>query len=249
MAKSDPDFLTFLMPSYGRAARQPELINDAVYWFTRQDYPTDRMELLIVSDAAAAGQTVWSMVPGVRVVNVPYRFPSLGQKMNMMVQLALGDVILPCEDDDVSLPGRAAQAASVLAGHWDYWRPGLRFYHQKGREPVPDAQGCSHHASAYRKAAVYGPGQKPPYPPTSKGHDQAFEALALKSFKVNTSLLSDPRDITYVYRWGWSDLHLSAQPDMDGAYRHADPGPKGLFEIQAVKGDFDYANWHRKVYP
>ena len=86
------------MPTYGRASRQPHLIAEAIYWFTRSDYPADRRELVILNDLP--GQTLACSVPGVRVVNLARRLPSLGAKCNALLALAHGEIGMMSEDDD-----------------------------------------------------------------------------------------------------------------------------------------------------
>jgi hypothetical protein len=226
--------VTFLMPTFGRAARQPHLLSEAVYWVTRQAYPN--WELLIVNDAP--GQTLVTDTPGVRILNWPRKLKSLGEKMNLGVNLAAGSIILPCEDDDVSLPWRAKQAVEAL-NEYDYWQPGLWWYEEAAAcRAVADGKGVGHNCSAYRRSSFMGR-----YQPITKGHDAAARAYAEAYLRCNPNPVAGPAEISYVYRWGVSDFHLSGRPDMEAAYAAADPGPAGTYPVIPAAGK-DYVALH-----
>src|SRR3954466_8935457 len=95
--------ITAICPTYGRAPNYIHLLQESVYWFTRQTYKGPK-ELLIVNDCPV--QKLFCTVPGVTVVNVPIKFPTLAEKYDYMVSLAKDGIIMPWEDDDISLPGR-----------------------------------------------------------------------------------------------------------------------------------------------
>lgn len=232
---ADP-LVTFLCPTFGRAARQPTVLDECVYWFTQQVYPNKTM--LILNDAP--GQKLFTAVPDVKIVNWPYKIPTLGEKMNLMVMMSAGSICIPYEDDDISLPWRAGMAVAALA-EYSYWTPGLWWYAEGDRDPVPDGKGVGHNCSAYRRSVFLGH-----YPATSRGHDAAIHSWALQNTSVNPATLVSPEWINYVYRWGVSQMHLSAQPDMEAAYDAADPGPDGTFQVRAVMGR-DYAEIHRRL--
>jgi hypothetical protein len=228
--------VSFLMPTYGRAARQPAVLNEAVYWFTRQDY--SHCELIILNHAA--GHTLECSVPGVRVVNHWSRISSLGEKMNMLVRLARGEICLPYEDDDISLPWRASQAVGALGGLYDYFAPGLWWYAQEGQDPVADGKGVGHNCSAFRRTPFLDK-----YPKLTKGHDAHIHNWALANVRVAPKVAS-PAYVSYFYRWGVSDLHLSGQADMEGAYARQDPGPPGVYRVAPVMGR-DYQEIHERL--
>lgn len=215
-----------LMPTYGRAPEQLHLLAEAVYWFTRQDYPPDRCELVILNDAP--GQVLTCSAPGVRIVNLGERVPTLGEKRNRLIDLAAGEVLLPWDDDDVSLPGRISQAVMLLGGA-DYWEPAGRWVEMHGHLK-PDWDNCVHHASAFRKAS----GLR--YPHTSKGEDTQFVEGAYAAGKA-IRCRGDRRDhlgltpFTYVYRWGVSSAHISAQSDPAAWYAARPAPPAGTWEI------------------
>ena len=220
-----------LMPTFGRASRQPHLIGEAVYWFTRQDYAGPK-ELVVLNDHP--GQTLSCAVPGVRVVNLARRLPSLGAKCNALLSLAHGTVGMMFEDDDISLPHRISQSVARLAG-FDYWNPRGQWYEEAGTLHTTHAQGYCHNASAFRTDALRGR-----YAPVSKGHDAIIDGWALANVRVADSPLRTPAEWSYCYRWTVSDYHLSGVPDMEAGYRDAPGGAAGRYDLAPVAGR-DYA--------
>lgn len=81
--------VTCVCPTFNRPSEGMELLEEAVESFLRQDY--EQKELLILNDCPE--QVLVCDAPGVRVVNFPSRFPSLGEKRNAGVRLARGTLI------------------------------------------------------------------------------------------------------------------------------------------------------------
>ncbi len=112
-----------IMPTYGRA----DYVAESVAMFLAQDYPAK--ELIILNDCP--GQTLSGDFPGVRIVNAPERWTTLGEKRNAAIEFATGEFIAVWDDDDVYLPWRLsfsleriqALKASIYcpAEYWAYW--------------------------------------------------------------------------------------------------------------------------------
>jgi len=111
------------MPTYGR----PAYVNESVAMFLAQDYPAK--ELIVLNDCV--GQTFSGGLPGVRIVNVQRRYPTLGEKRNAAIELAEGSIIAVWDDDDVYLPWRLSFSVREMqerntpfyrpAEFWAYW--------------------------------------------------------------------------------------------------------------------------------
>lgn len=219
-----------LMPTYGRAARQPHLIREAVADFLAQDYAGPKT-LIVLNDAD--GHVLRCAHPNVWCVNMAVRATSLGTKCNIMTALARrrGAVFgMPWEDDDRNLPHRMTASVEKLQdlGGCDYWNPMMVWFHQRESNPVLDGKGVMHHASAFRLDAMFGR-----YEDTSRGHDAAADSWAKANLKCHPYRIPEarPEEVFYFYRWGNSDFHLSGQPDMTAAYASANPGPAGEYDI------------------
>jgi len=78
------------------------------------------------------------------------------------------------------------------------------------------------------------------HPPADVGHYQYAKEWAHRNLRVNRAVLTDPSQITYVYRWGVSSYHLSGFSDMAKAYRDAPAGPPGTYTINPRMGHKDY---------
>ncbi|RYD67789.1 MAG: glycosyltransferase family 2 protein, partial [Verrucomicrobiaceae bacterium] len=110
--ENDFPLISCVMPTYGR----PDYVNEAIRMFLDQDYPNK--ELVILNDCV--GQNFTCDLPpeaGVRVINHPERFPSLGDKRNACIGLAQGEFIAIWDDDDVYLPWRLSHSFRMMKAH------------------------------------------------------------------------------------------------------------------------------------
>jgi hypothetical protein len=212
---TDLPFVSFAVPTYGRYPHRTHLLEEVIYWFNVQTYRRDRLELVLLNDAPE--QKLLCHVPGVVVVNLDYRVPTLGGKRNMIQDLARGDIIIPWDDDDISLPGRATNAVRNLRNH-PYWDPRARWFEQGGVLHHNHAQNCTQHASAWRRSS----GLR--YREVTRGEDTWFANDASYLTPIHEPI--PPAEWDYVYRWGVSDIHNSAQADpaMTYAARKVEPG-------------------------
>lgn len=236
----DKPLVSFIICTFGRIARQPELLNEAVWWANNQGYPN--VEVLVLNDAPKQKLRINpQLYPRVRIVNWPERCPDLGTKYNLAVALSAGEICCWCEDDDISLPWRANQAVHYLQNH-DYWPPRLWIYANKGMPCVVDGNGCGHSSAAFRRTALLGR-----FTPSFANVDQHIMAFALQNLRVNKrDIIREPKKISYVYRWGVSQMHLSGASDAKAAYENLWPGKDGEYEIQPCRpvdwvGEYDVA--------
>ena len=77
--------ISCVMPTYGR----PNYVDEAVGMFVQQDYPAK--ELVILNDCP--GQVFHSDRADVRVINYDTRFPTLGEKRNVSIEIAQGELL------------------------------------------------------------------------------------------------------------------------------------------------------------
>lgn len=220
-----------ICPTYGRVPYDIAMFEECVYWFTRQEYANK--ELLICNDAT--NQELVCEVPGVRIINLCERFPTLGRKYNFMVSQAAGDIVLPWEDDDISLPQRIPQSVKHLKGMYQYWNPrGSWFQNGPAAGLIPCIPGnVFHNTSAYQRY-LWLKGCR--YDPNATGNqDTLFDMQAARVAKCNPLKLPTPAEYVYVYRWqhGSGDQpNLSGHPDTQGAYnKRPDPIP-GTYLIE-----------------
>jgi glycosyltransferase involved in cell wall biosynthesis len=197
--------------TYNRPPGAQYLLEEAVESFLRQTYPDK--ELVVLNDCP--GQELVCDAPGVRVVNAPERFPTLGDKWNAAIELALGELIAPWNDDDISLPWRLSFSVERL-GDASYFNPRRYWFLDSGVLHFDHSMGYTHNASIFRRAAFEAVGR---YPSVSLGEDAAMDgALATLEHVVDPAQGAEELERSewfYIYRWGVSPVHLSGRADDD----------------------------------
>lgn len=93
--------------TYGR----PSLLEEAIESFLRQDYSGPK-ELVVLNDYPL--QRLYCSAPNVRIVNSEDRILPLGAKFNKLLELCVGDILCPWEDDDIYLPWRISYSVDHM---------------------------------------------------------------------------------------------------------------------------------------
>ncbi|WDI40525.1 glycosyltransferase [Bremerella sp. P1] len=187
--------------------RRPHTLGQLVESFLRQDYPAELRELVILDDA---GQYENQAGDGWRLVSIPRRFRSLGEKRNACAALASPDVegVLIADDDDIYLPHWFRATAEALSqAEWS--RPGLVLLEHGDGLKEHDTAGLYHGGWAFRKTAfdrVRG------YGPHNNGEDQEL-AGRLNEAGVTAFDPCELNDPFYIYRYDNCSYHLSYMDD------------------------------------
>lgn len=224
---SEFPFLTGVVPTYNRFPADGWLLEETVECFRRQTWRL--RELLILNDTP--GQTLTCDVPGVRIVNLPYRCRSFGAKRNLMVSMARGDVYVVADDDDLFLPHRFQQAVEHLDGRHGYFNPHRLFYWEKGKPPAVDHGGVCHQASAHTKWAWERGGR---YDEALGAAEDADFDKKMRQHGWAAPPLRDDEMPSTVYRWGVSPTHLSGSGNLVTAWGEIGSRPvvPGTFKIE-----------------
>lgn len=187
--------------TYGR----PSVLEEAIESFLRQDY-TGPKELLVLNDLAE--QHLVCDAPGVRVINIPARFRSVGEKRNASVALAAHDVFFVWDDDDIYLPHRLSYCVEKLKTQGRPFYKPSRAWVLNGDTLLGPAANLFHSGACFTRElfnAAHG------YSHVGSGQDADFE------MRVGPLLQGDknddriaPEEIYYIYRWqGTGSYHLS----------------------------------------
>jgi glycosyltransferase involved in cell wall biosynthesis len=222
-----------ICPTYNRPPRYQHLLEEAIASFLRQDYPNK--ELIVLNDCP--GQELTCDEPGVRVVNVAERYPSIGDKQNAAVGLARGELIAPW-DDDISLPWRLSLSVARL-GDGDYFNPRSYWFLDNEGLHFDHPMGYANNASLFRRAAFEGVGG---YPSKSFGADAALDA-AFSGLAHAVDPRRGDKELTrgewfYIYRWGVSPAHMSGS-GVEDFYRE-------VGKLPIVEGRFHLSpHWRR----
>lgn len=194
-------------PTYNRVASNKKLLEEAVESFLQQTY-TDSI-LAIVNDCER--QVIHFDHPRVKVFNWCNRACTLGEKYNLAIRMFDTPLVCTWEDDDISLPHRLSYSVKKL-GDADYFNPLGNWF--LGKELTHEhSQGYCHNSSIYTRKAFEHVGG---YDSVTGNQDALMDR---KLRKLNAVLYRvPPRDWTYIYRFGVSDLHLSGQANSQDAY-------------------------------
>jgi glycosyltransferase involved in cell wall biosynthesis len=238
-----PPLVSCICPTYNRFPLYSKLLEECTYWFLKQDYPNK--ELIILNDCKE--QKLLCNHKEIKIFNVEEKFKTLGDKYNALLNLCGGEIILPWEDDDISLPRRISQSVNTLllssdpkyppvtfapwypSGFrteikWDYFNPQHSWFENGGTLHFTHSHGVCQNASAFRKDLFR-------FQSVNGNQDALFDQDAKRQGRVAPALSNNPNDWTYVYRWGVSNYHLSGFDDMNKAYTNKQDVCPGTFEI------------------
>ena len=186
---------------------RPDGLGQLIECFKRQDYPAELRELVILDDA---GQYENQSGEGWRLISVPSRFHSLGEKRNACAALASTDVegFLVADDDDIYLPHWFRTQAEALSKA-DWSRPGLVLLEHADGLREGETGGLYHGGWAFRRSAFY---KVVGYGPHNNGEDQEL-AGCLSSLAITECDPCKFADPFYVYRIDNNSYHLSYMDD------------------------------------
>lgn len=212
---------------------RPQTLGQLIESFLRQDYPRELRELVILDDA---GQYENQEGDGWRLVSIPRRFHSLGEKRNACAALALPDAegFLVADDDDIYLPHWFSATAEALK-RADCSRPSLVLLEHGDGLKEHETGGLYHGGWALRRTAFY---RVRGYAALNNGEDQelAGRLVAAGVTQCDPSRLAPP---FYIYRYDNSSYHLSYMDDR-GYDRLADR-PKAPATSLTIGWPRDYA--------
>lgn len=242
--------ISCIMPTYGR----PDYVNEAVQMFLDQDYPPDRKELVILNDCP--GQTYTSDLPpdtGVRVINHPERYRTLGEKRNACIELANGELIAVWDDDDVYLPWRLSYSFDQMRRHRARFFRGDEFWAYWGEDDLHHNQvtpaWVSHPLVLFEKSLW---AQVGGYPAMGVGEDGRFFDHVRQALGEIALTSPVPRDRRYFILRGKSDYPHMCMPGGTGRLQTTpgtypiEPNP---IQDEVLRGHYDrlVAGTHRQL--
>lgn len=184
------------------------LLDEAVESFLRQDYPGPK-ELVILNDYPPL--QIECFIPGIRVINQPFRYGTIGEKRNECARLSRGHVLMVWDDDDISLPHRISYSIAQMKDK-EFHLP-ERWWDWRNEELTAEPVAMPLHAAGAWSKALFE--QMGGYKETQSGHDrhllERFAAIGKKPAPV------EPGDIHMLYRsQGTGSYHLSKWPEGGG---------------------------------
>jgi hypothetical protein len=205
---------------------RPQGLCQLIECFLRQDYPRELRELVILDDA---GQYENQEGDGWRLISIPSRFRTLGEKRNACAALASPDVegFLVADDDDIYLPHWfRTQAEALRRAEWSH--PSLVLLEHGDGLREGDTDGLYHGGWAFRRDAFY---RVCGYGPHNNGEDQelAGRLAAAGVTQCDPCSFAPP---FYIYRYENGSYHLSYMDDQ-GYKELGVPRPMAKATIQA----------------
>ena len=202
--------VTCLCPTYARFER----LRDAVACFLLQDYAGEK-RLIILNDAPEP-VALGAAVAGVRVINAPSRYPTLGDKRQALLRMATTPLVAHWDDDDLYLPWHLSACVRTLLAHpaarcakpetaWYATGPHDSWTLQGVRRNTFEGQMLFDRARALDLGG---------YPPVDSGQAAALLDAFRRAGELQT--WTPPRhELSYIYRWADGLTHVST-------IRHAD---------------------------
>ncbi|HEY0604035.1 MAG TPA: glycosyltransferase family 2 protein [Herpetosiphonaceae bacterium] len=201
---------------------RPEVLEEAIESFLRQDYAGPK-ELLVLNDYAE--QTLVFEHPEVRVINLPSRLRTVGEKRNMAAALASHDLLFVWDDDDIYLPHRLSFSVAHFEPKRGFFKPSQAWVWDNGQLSGPTINRF-HSGSCWSRRlfdSVRG------YAPEGSCDDEVFEARLQQRFSdaISPSVIRSD-EIYYIYRWsGIGSYHFSG-------FGYSKPGDnRGYHEVGA----------------
>jgi len=204
--------------------KRPNLLGQLIESFLRQDYPRELRELVILDDAGQYGNQEGD---GWRLISIPARFHSLGEKRNACAALVSPDAegFLVADDDDIYLPHWFSATARALK-EADWSRPSLVLLEHGDGLKEHDTGGLYHGGWAFRRQIFL---KVRGYGPHNNGEDQELAGRLV----VAGATQCDPCRYAppfYIYRNASGSYHLSWMPG-DGYKALAGKAEKATFTI------------------
>src|SRR5262249_53205328 len=137
--------------------------------------------------------------PEVRIINLPRRFRTVGEKCNAAVALASHDLLFVWDDDDIYLSHRLSYSVERFEPAKGFFKPDAAWVWEHGELSGPMGN-VFHVASCWSREffdIVRG------YAPMGNGYDQEVEARFEAARPGSTATFRiPPQEIYYIYRWG-----------------------------------------------
>ena len=193
--------ISVLTSTYNRV----EKLNELIYSFLKDTY--EDKELIIVNDLPE--QELIFDHPQVRIINMPSRFESLGEKRNFLLEMASGEYVTFADDDDIFLPHHLTRFVAAMETHL-FINHGAHYLLK-----VSDLSSIQKRPLMLNGISCWHRHLNLTHDHISVGEDISLLQLAHKQLKLNTLPRLDGKDASYIYKKETMDkqqpnLHLSS---------------------------------------
>lgn len=179
--------ISIICPTYART----DFLEEAVYSCLNQSY--QNIELIILNDFKK--QKIKFNHPKVKIHNYDERIPTLGEKKNILANLAKGEIVIPLDDDDILLPNYIENIIKHI-GAWSWMLPFKTLVYNVNHNIMQLSVGGPLNTFIYRKKVAL----LTSYPSVNFNVNKEFIYNTRKRFGgIMLKLPFD--DIGYISRW------------------------------------------------
>ncbi len=222
-----------LMLTYNKFPNGELVVAEAIESFLRQTH--DNKELIIVNDTPEQSIKLHADYDNIKLINLPYRARSLGEKCNIAAAMATGDYLMRWDDDDISLPWRIKLTLSKI-GTAGYWKPSHSWFM---RSRLNLTLMCGYMGACCISRKTFDKIQG--YPFIGVGEDQAIEKKVAAAGDLLVVGATTAAEAFYIYRWDGTTAHVSGVGDAGYELFGMKPIQSGSFEVRP-RWAMDYEN-------
>lgn len=188
--------------------RRPKLLGNLIDCFLKQEYPAERRMMLILDDDHEYEPREEN---GWRLISVPERYKTIGDKRNALASMVPEDVdiLCPTDDDDLQMPHQMRAHAAALEKA-DLSVPSDLFWELHPGKLVPWKQTCHGSSWGYRREFFFRTGGYPPI--CYDGHGNGEDQVWINLVKAQNWTIANPMAFGfgpfYISRQYVSDYHL-----------------------------------------
>ena len=181
--------------------KRSRLLEEAIYSFLSQDF-TGACEMVIINDCSQL--RYYYDDPRIRIINVPTRFGSLGEKLRFGISQCRYNAIYRLDDDDLLTPWALRQSVQDIYEHpgYDIYRSSQAycFVNNIFEKMSSNVNNGNIFMKEYLNRIVI--------PAKSFAEDQ--EMLSYPGVKIYENMVDR---MTMIYRWGMNTYHVSGLGD------------------------------------
>ena len=195
-------FISCKCVTYGRV----DLLEESIESFIKQEYPTERCELIIVNDYPKQN-LIYNEASNITIVNLDETFELLGDKEQYATELCQGNIICQWDDDDIALPNHLQNVSKHFTDKINilHWENGIYY-----NEPdITNIEWLGNSGIVFRKTAWEAIGG---HPRENAGYDMTFiERLFAYNPEGRLFALPPREEASWIYRWSMPSAYLYHQ--------------------------------------
>jgi glycosyltransferase involved in cell wall biosynthesis len=178
------------------------ILEEAIQSYLNQDY-VGESEMVIVNDSP---QVMYRFDhPNIRIINWPWRFPSIGKKLEFGFKLCSGDFVFRLDDDDLLMPNALTLTQAYIDEKPDQDVYRSRHFYQFGDNKFEKISDGINNGNVLSREYI----NRLNFP--DKSADEDLDIVFSEGVKMYTA---DYGQYCMIYRWGMDTYHISTKLDL-----------------------------------